>query len=281
MDPTQMAEFLKSFQDLAKSNAELVKEVKAGREESTAAASTTTTTTTTTPDNSMIGLSGNVALSGIKIPCDMGRDAEERLINFHEWKEEIEDRMNVAGVIDEKQQVMLAMLWGGKDIKEFAVEKAKVQLKAGTNVAADTWTDAVQKIETTMEGEINEAFAMFKFRQCGQERQSVEEWYKRLKSAVKTLGLSNCTCGHGYTEARAIRDIMVELTTDGKLRKDALAKDLKLADLLKEAEANELARKRAATVEGKNVMKLKKLNEEESPSEEEVQLMIAKLKKSW
>ena len=128
-------------------------------------------------------------------------------------------------------------------------------MKAIGATPADEWAEALKKIETTMEGDINEAFAMFKFRQGAQQQQSIEVWYKKLRSAVKTLRLKECTCGHGYSEERAIRDIMVELTNNTKLRKDALSKDLSLAALLKEGEANELARSRTATVEGKNVNK--------------------------
>ena len=71
---------------------------------------------------------------------------------------------------------------------------------------------------------------------------------------------------------------MVELTNDSKLRKDALSKDLSLEELLKEGEANELARSRAATVENKQVMKLNV--DEDSLTEEEACLMVAKLKKA-
>ena len=205
--------------------------------------------------------------------------AEERLINFHEWKEEIADRMSISGIVDEKRKTRIALLWGRREIKTFAIDNAKVQLEAVGTTPADTWTDAIQKIETAMEGEINEAFAMFKFRQSAQENQSIDAWYKRLKSAVEILRLGNCTCGQGYTEQRAIRDIMVELTVDSKLREDALTKDLALHALLKEGEANELARKRAATVEGKKVMQMS-LDDEEELTEAEANIMIAKLKKA-
>ena len=142
--------------------------------------------------------------------------------------------MTVAGIVDEVRRTTIALMWGGRDLKTFAVEKAKVQLKADDTIQADGWNDALTKIETTMEADINEAFAMFKFRQNAQDQQTIEAWYKKLRSAVKTLRLQKCTCGHGYSEERAIRDIMVELTTDTKLRKDALSKDLSLEALLKE-----------------------------------------------
>ena len=92
MDPTDMQALLKSFQDMAKANQDLVAEVKAGREAATATATHDAPTGNTTND-----LPGAVAITGIKIPLDMGRDAEERLVNFHEWKEDVADRMTVAG----------------------------------------------------------------------------------------------------------------------------------------------------------------------------------------
>ena len=273
-----MAILLQSFQDMAQANKDLVAEVKAGREEAnsnvaTAAATGAAERTATTE------LPGAVAITGIKVPLDMGRDAEERLINFHEWKEDVADRMTVAGIMNEQRKTTIALMWGGRDLKDFAVDKAKVVLTENGDTPADNWTSAATKIEETMEGEINEAFAMFKFRQSAQENQSIDTWYKRLRSAVKTLRLQKCTCGHGYSEERAIRDIMVEMTNDSKLRKEALSKDLPLAALLKEGEANELARKRAATVEGKKVMQLS-MNEDADLTEAEAQFMIAKLKRA-
>ena len=261
-----MQALLKSFADMAKANQDLV------------AKFTSTDADNAPTGNTATDLPGAVALTGIKIPLDMGRDAEERLVNFHEWKEDVADRMTVAGIVDEVRKTTIALMWGGRDLKTFAVEKANVQMKAIGATPADGWTEALKKIETTMEGDINEAFAMFKFRQGAQQQQSIEVWYKKLKSAVKTLRLKECTCGHGYSEERAIRDIMVELTNDTKLRKDALSKDLSLAALLKEGEANELARSRAATVEGKSVNKIDTFDDE--LTDEEANYMIAKLKRA-
>ena len=119
---------------------------------------------------------------------------------------------------------------------------------------------------------------MFKFRQCAQDQQSIDTWYKKLKRMVKTVRLGKCTCGLGYSEERAIRDVKVELTNDSKLRTDGLSKDLSLTEVLKEGEANELARRRAATVEGKKVMKVER--DDDSLTAEEEEYMIAKLRRS-
>ena len=163
MDANQMAILLQSFQDMAQANKDLVAEVKAGREEAnsniaTAAATGAAERTATTE------LPGAVAITGIKVPLDMGRDAEERLINFHESKEDVADRMTVAGIMNEQRKTTIALMWGGRNLKDFAVDKAQVVLTETGDAPADSWTSAAKKIEETMEGEINEAFAMFKFR---------------------------------------------------------------------------------------------------------------------
>ena len=279
MDATSLQTLLQTFQDMAKSNQELVAAVQAGATAPTAASVGAETTTAAPQDTA-----GAVALTNIKVPLDMGDSAEERLVNFHEWKEEVHDKLTVAAVDDGKRQTTIALMWGGRDLKTFATEKAGVITResetAGVVTPADTWEEAITKIETAMEEGINEAFAMYKFRQLAQGQRNIIKWHKQLKSSVKTLRLSQCTCGNGYSEERAIRDIMVELTTDGKLRKDALSKDLKLDELLKEGEANELARARSATVESKSVSRVVNLNEDEPLTEEQEKLMIAKLRKS-
>ena len=273
-----MQELLTSFQTMAKANQDMVALVQAER----ATGNVPTTDPTTTPTTRHTDNPGAVAIAGIKVPLDMGTDAEERLINFTEWREEIADKMTVAGITnDHSNQTTIALMWGGRDIKTFAVEKAGVLLQPTTTAEADTWQEALTKIQTAMEEQINEAFAMFKFRQTSQDQQSIDEWYKTLKSAVKTLRLGQCTCGLGYTEERAIRDVTLELTKDSKLRKDALSKDLSLSDLLKEGEANELARSRAATVEqNKNIRKTRMAEGEGEVFEEEEEHRIAKTKKA-
>ena len=121
MDANSMEQLLQSFKEMAQANREL------------AAAATAATTNNTTANNanqvtdtSHGAGAGAVALTGIKVPLDMGRDAEERLVNFHFWKEEVADRLDVAGVTDEKRKTTIALMWGGRDIKGYAADKAGV-----------------------------------------------------------------------------------------------------------------------------------------------------------
>ena len=242
-----MQTFLQTLQEMTKSNVDMAKSNQELMAAVHQAGGTTPSNAAPADGAATQDTAGAVALTNIKVPLDMGDSAEEQLVNFHEWKEEIHDKLTVAGVTDETRQTTIALMWGGRDLKTFATEKAGVILRDSTNDAgvvvtpADTWAQAVTKIEEAMEEGINEAFVMYKFRQLAQGQRNITKWHKQLKSSVKTLRLGSCTCGNGYSEERAIRDVMVELTTDGKLRKDGLSKDLKLDQLLKEGEANELA----------------------------------------
>ena len=279
MDPDAVKSLLESFQQMAKSNQELVAAVQAGAAQQTTTPAPTTTTSPVTSNPTTNDAMGAVALTNIKVTLTMGDSAEERLTNFNEWKEEVNEKLTVAGITDTKRQTTIALMWGGKEIKEYAIEKAGVVMHANATTPADTWEDAVKKIETKMEEGINQAFAMFKFRQNEQGQRGINAWYKQLKTNVKTLRLKQCTCGLGYSEERAIRDVIVALTTDAKLRKDALTKDLSLADLIREGEANELARSRAATVEKKSVHKLSRIDDDEL-TDEQANYYIAKLKQA-
>ena len=147
-----MQRLLTSFHEMAQANKELAAAATAANNNRVAAAASNSGTTagTSTPlvaDVNTNAGAGAVALTGIKVPLDMGRDAEERLVNFHEWKEEVDDKLEVAGVTNERQKTTIALMWGGRDIKEFAVDKANVILRATTDVPEDGWSDAAKKIE--------------------------------------------------------------------------------------------------------------------------------------
>ena len=123
MDPTQLAQLINSFQTIAESNKQLMQTMQAN---AAAEEGTTTGTGATQATNSTRDAAANVALTSIKVPLDMGDNAEERLVNFHEWTEEVKDKMTVANVGDMKLQTTIALMWGGKEIKDYAIEKAGV-----------------------------------------------------------------------------------------------------------------------------------------------------------
>ena len=124
MNPEEIAALIASFQTMAKSNADLAAAVQAGASQPPAApTSTTANVAAATPPETTAGA---VALADVKVPMKMGDNAEERLINFHQWKEEVNDKLDVTGITDEKRRLTIAILWGGQDIKEYARDKAGV-----------------------------------------------------------------------------------------------------------------------------------------------------------
>ena len=167
MDPNALAELLQTFKDMAKSNQEMAQSNK----DLVEAVHAGTTNPAPTPDTTTVShstSSNDVALANIKVPLDLGDSAEERLVNFHDWKDEVGDKLRVAGVADEKMQTTIALMWGGKDLKTYATEKAGVIIRDDDTTQADTWDEAAGKIQKVMENDINEVFAMFKLRQCQQ-----------------------------------------------------------------------------------------------------------------
>ena len=162
MDPVQLAQLLTSVQLIAQNNTTLMTTLQNNATTANAGAGVATTPQT---NNNSQDAAANVALTSIQVPLDMGENAEEQLVNYHEWIKEVNDKMKVANVTDTKRQTTIALMWGGKDVKEFAEEKADVILEDDDSgnepIVADTWEEAAKKIKTAMEEEINESFATF------------------------------------------------------------------------------------------------------------------------
>ena len=100
MDPTQLAQLITSFQTIAN----------AMQANTATGEGTTTGTGATQATNSTRDAAANVALTSIKIPLDRGDNAEKLLVNFHEWTEEVKDKMMVANVGDMKLQTTIALM---------------------------------------------------------------------------------------------------------------------------------------------------------------------------
>ena len=97
MDPAAMTALIESFQQaMAKSNQGLVQAIQSGTAQPASTPTSTTTTSSGTHQATTNDMMGAVALTGIKVPFSMGDSDEERLINFHEWKEEVNDKLDVA-----------------------------------------------------------------------------------------------------------------------------------------------------------------------------------------
>ena len=120
---------------MARSNQELIAAVQAGAaaHQATPVATTNNEDNNATPNDRM----GAVALTNIKVSLSMGDSAEERLTNFNDWKEEVMDKLTVAGITDQKRQTTIALMWGGREIKEYAIEKAGVVMHDDGTTPAD------------------------------------------------------------------------------------------------------------------------------------------------
>ena len=109
MDAEQVAQLLASFQAIATSNQQMMATFQANAN-ATGGGTTETgmpTTQVTTPTRDA---AANVALTSIKVPMDMGNNAEECLVNFHEWIEEVKDKMAVADVADKKLRTTIVLM---------------------------------------------------------------------------------------------------------------------------------------------------------------------------
>ena len=90
MDADQVAQLLASFQTIATSNQQMMERFQA-------TTGTGTTPTTQAPTQTR-DAAANVALTSIKVPLNMGENAEERLVNFYGSVDEVRDKMTVARV---------------------------------------------------------------------------------------------------------------------------------------------------------------------------------------
>ena len=99
MDPTQLAQLLESLQTIAASNKQMMETMQAN---AAALGEGTTTGTGATPTQATNSrdAAANAALTSIKVPLDMGDNAEERFVNFHDWIEEVKEKMTLADVAD-------------------------------------------------------------------------------------------------------------------------------------------------------------------------------------
>ena len=100
MDAAQVTQLHQFIQTLATSMQVLQANAATGGEELTITGMGTTLTQVTTAPRDAAAA---VALTGIKIPLDRRDNAEERLINFHQSLEEIDDKLTVANITNKKR----------------------------------------------------------------------------------------------------------------------------------------------------------------------------------
>ena len=74
-------------------------------------------------------------------------------------------KLLIARVTDEKTKMRVGLMWGGKDMKEYTIQRAQVTIRAGEDgEQPHEWKEAVKLIQNKMEQGLNQAFAMSRFR---------------------------------------------------------------------------------------------------------------------
>ena len=105
MEAADIQRLLTSMETMAQANQALVQQVQ-GRD-------------TEAPER----LGASVTLTNVSVKMDMGESAEERLVNFLQWAEDVEERMTVAGVNTGAARTRVALMWGGNEFKEYATQR--------------------------------------------------------------------------------------------------------------------------------------------------------------
>ena len=101
-------------------------------------------------------------------------------------------------------------IWGGDDMINLFEDEGKVE-------DADTFDQAVQKIEAALKGQISDVFPVYKlFCEMRQGKKSFSEWYPQVLEQTK---LCNFT---GYDYQKAARDVMTMQTENSKIRNYSL-----------------------------------------------------------
>ena len=167
--------------------------------------------------------------------CELGPDPSKYLEKFEDWYEHTSLLAQAIGVKDDGQKLRLMLLWGDKDFRKMAKDANVIT----TGDAVDTLDQALTKIRTQCGGHVNLTMAMYKLMHIKQGTKS----FTQFKREVEELAVQCQFETNPYTKSRAIKDAMIYGTSDEKLQKEALAKDVDRATLTKAGLGYEQARK--------------------------------------
>jgi hypothetical protein len=165
------------------------------------------------------------------------------------------------------------LLWGGKDFRKMAKDAEVIT----TGDAVDTLAQALTKIRTQCGGHVNLTMAMYKLMHIKQGTKS----FTQFKREVEELAVQCQFETNPYTKSRAIKDAIIYGTSDEKLQKEALAKDVDLAALTKAGLGYEQARKSHGAMkssESCNVRRVEqKSHSKDTYTKEEVDEIVARV----
>ena len=188
------------------------------------------------------------------------KDPERMLGEFKDYIKAVKDMLVVTGKEGATAAVKKAMLRsvGGKDMVSLFDHVGKVE-------DADTFDQAVTKIEEAIKAQTNKAMAKYKlFMGLPQEGESFSTWWTQIQEQADKCDFA------GYDAKMAARDAILFQTSNNKLRKRVLAEDCDLQAVIKlglamehsESKAGVLGKPRKET--DSEVRRLQDLEEEVS-----------------
>lgn len=173
----------------------------------------------------------------------LGNDPSHYTEKFEEWTEQMKLTLDTVGVRNDDQKLNLLLLWGGKELRDTAKE-AGVKDSVSQPNDHDTSEGAITKITNHLNQYVNYALAMYELMNAKQGEKSVAEYQREIKLRADRVQFVK----RPYTKDIAMRDAYIFGTSDEKLRKEALAKDLPYTDLIKSATSYEQARKSSTAI---------------------------------
>ena len=132
------------------------------------------------------------------------------------------------------------LLWGGRDFRK-TVKEAHVILEGD---GKDTLDQAIDKIRTQCGRHVNSTMAMYKLMHVQQGTKTFTQFAREVEELATQCQFDTVP----YTKEGAMKDAIIFGTSDDKLRKEALAKDVDLTTLTKTALGYEQSWKSCGTM---------------------------------
>ena len=203
-------------------------------------------------------------------PCNLGNDPSKYCEKFEAWYDHTSLLADSIGIKNKGQKLSLILLWGGRDFRKHAKDAGVITAAEATDTApADDLAGAIEKIRAHFGTHVNLSMAMFKLMHTKQGTKSVTEFL----SDIDELATQCQFAEQPYTKDRAMKDAYIFGTSDDKLRKDALAKDLDYKTLRTTALGYEQSRNASGQITSASETAVKQVNY----SQEQVDEIVARV----
>ena len=204
--------------------------------------------------------------------CNLGNDPSKHSEKFEAWYDHTSLLADSIGVKNTKQKLSLILLWGGRDFRKHAKDAGVITTAEATEEApADELDGAIEKIRKHFGSNVNLSMAMFKLMHAKQGTKSVTEFL----SEIDELATQCQFVDKPYTKERAMKDSFIFGTSDDKLRKDALAKDLDYKTLRTTALGYEQSRSASGQIATASETAVKQVNYSQDQVDEIVARVMA------